>query len=67
MGRTTANQALRAIETLYASGPIGDLSDAQLVERFLRRDGRERLPRGRGVRREAHGAATFQSFVSVRK
>ncbi len=39
MSRGSANQALRQIRTLYALGAVGGLTDAQLVERFLGRDG----------------------------
>ena len=42
MGRGPGNRTLRGIETLYTSGPIGGLTDAQLVDRFLNREGRDR-------------------------
>ncbi|SIN87267.1 RNA polymerase sigma factor, sigma-70 family [Singulisphaera sp. GP187] len=42
MARESANQVLRQIQTLYATGAVGGLTDAQLVERFLGRDGADR-------------------------
>lgn len=39
MARESSNQALRDVRTLYAIGPVGVLTDAQLVERFLQDDG----------------------------
>ena len=41
MGRESANQTLRQIRTLYATGPVGALSDAQTRRsvRQSRRDG----------------------------
>lgn len=42
MGRGSANRALRQIRTLYALGSVGGLTDGQLVERFLGRDGADR-------------------------
>src|SRR5258708_1835278 len=35
MARESANQALRQIRALFATGPVGGLTDAQLVERYL--------------------------------
>jgi DNA-directed RNA polymerase specialized sigma24 family protein len=42
MARRSANQAHRLIRTLYALGSVGGLTDAQLVELFLGRDGPDR-------------------------
>ncbi len=42
MARQSANPALRQIQTLYALGSLGGLTDAELVERFLDRDGSDR-------------------------
>jgi len=39
MTRDSTNQALRQIQALYALGPLGGLSDAELIERFLDRRG----------------------------
>ena len=37
MARDSTSQALREIRALYALGPIGEVSDAQLIGRFLDR------------------------------
>ncbi len=42
MASGSGNQALRRIRTLYALGSVGGLTDGQLVERFLDRDGPDR-------------------------
>src|SRR4051812_8601497 len=42
MARESANQVLREMRTLFALGVVGGLTDAQLVERFLGRDGSDR-------------------------
>jgi RNA polymerase sigma factor (sigma-70 family) len=42
MAGESANQALRQIRTLYALGPVGGLSDGELIERFLGHDGADR-------------------------
>ncbi|APW61684.1 sigma-70 family RNA polymerase sigma factor [Paludisphaera borealis] len=42
MPRDAAGETLRQIRTLYATGAAGGLSDGQLVERFLDRDGLDR-------------------------
>ncbi|MDR3620387.1 MAG: sigma-70 family RNA polymerase sigma factor [Paludisphaera borealis] len=42
MQRDAAGETLRQIRTLYATGAAGGLSDGQLVERFLDRDGLDR-------------------------
>jgi RNA polymerase sigma factor (sigma-70 family) len=42
MARESASQTLRNLGTLFALGTIGGLTDAQLLERFLDRDGVDR-------------------------
>ena len=42
MPSRSESQALREIRTLYTLGPFGGLTDAQLVERFLKAEGPDR-------------------------
>ncbi len=42
MARESANQLIRQMRALYAMGPVAGLTDAELIESFLRRDGAER-------------------------
>ncbi len=42
MARQSANQVVREMRTLFALGAVGGLTDGQLIERFLGRDGPDR-------------------------